>query len=123
MGSALRFADAGSLQPLLAWETFPRALDREIASEVSHVTYDLRVWDEEDCARRSLVYRRNGLTGPEHRIEQPLKPGQRYFWSVRARFRVAGRETATPWSFFAPGTACERSEIPDGQYHRFLTPR
>lgn len=122
-GSALRFGSTDSLQPLLAWEAFPRALDRELASSVSHITYDLRVWDEEDCSRRSLVYQRNGLTRPAHRIEQALRPGERYFWSVRARFRVAGRQTATPWSFFAPGTACELNDIPDGQYHRFLTPQ
>ena len=122
-GSALRFGSADSVQPLLAWEAFPRALDGELASSVSHVTYDLRVWDEEDCSRRSLVYQRNGLTRAEHRIEQALEPGQRYFWSVRARFVLADRPTATPWSFFAPGTACELNEIPDGQYHRFLTPQ
>jgi hypothetical protein len=24
--------------------------------------------------------------------------------------------------FFAPGTTCELAEIPDGQWHRFVTP-
>ncbi|MFL6572960.1 MAG: hypothetical protein ACJ8G4_14485 [Burkholderiales bacterium] len=42
---------------------------------------------------------------------------------MRARFVVSGHAKATPWSFFAPGTTCELAEIPDGQWHRFVTPR
>ena len=121
-GSALRFGAVDSLNPSLAWEAFPRALDRDIAARVSDVAYDLRVWEEEDCARRMLVYERTRLPAPEHRLQQALAADKRYFWSVRARFRIDGQPAATPWSHFAPGTACERSEIRDERYHRFLTP-
>jgi hypothetical protein len=118
--SEIHFPRVDSLQPLLRWDAFPRPADSQ---EVAAVTYELKVWDVEDCARRAVVYERVGLRLPEHRLEAPLAPERRYFWSVRARF-VAGRYTkATPWSFFAPGTTCELAEIPDGQWHRFVTPR
>jgi len=118
--SAIRFPAVDSLQPLLRWDTFPRKADSQ---DVDGVTYDLRVWEVEDCARRAVVYQRSGLALPEHRLEAPLAPGSRYFWSFRARFVVGGRTKTTPWSFFAPGTSCELAEIPDGQWHRFVTPR
>jgi hypothetical protein len=118
--SAIRFPVVDSLQPLLRWDAFPRAAD---SRAVHAVTYDLKVWEVEDCARRAPAYERSGLTLPEHRLETPLIAGQRYFWSVRARFTARGRPQATPWSFFAPGTTCELAEIPDGQWHRFATPR
>ena len=119
VSSPMHFATADSLQLLLRWDAFPRAADSQ---EVAAVTYDLKVWDVEDCARRAMVYERSGLLLPEHRLEAPLLPGTPYFWSVRARFAVAGRTYATPWSFFAPGTTCELAEIPDSQWHRFVTP-
>jgi hypothetical protein len=118
--SAIRFPTVDSLQPLLRWDAFPRAADSQA---VQAVTYDLKVWEVEDCARRALVYERSGLRLAEHRPETPLAPGSRYFWSVRARFAAGGQARATPWSFFAPGTTCELAEIPDGQWHRFATPR
>jgi len=118
--SAIHFPMVDSLQPLLRWDAFPRPGD---SREVAAVSYDLKVWDVEDCARHAITYERTGLHLPEHRLEAPLAAGQRYFWSVRARFVTSGRTAATPWSFFAPGTSCELAEIPDGQWHRFATPR
>lgn len=118
--SAMHFGAVDSLQPLLRWDAFPRPAD---SKEVAAVTYDLKVWEVEDCARRAVVYQRSGLRLPEHRLETPLAADSRYFWSVRARFSARGRTKVTPWSFFAPGTSCELAEIPDGQWHRFATPR
>ncbi|HEY1286686.1 MAG TPA: hypothetical protein VGF58_00060 [Burkholderiales bacterium] len=118
--SAIRFPRVDSLQPLLRWDAFPRARDSQ---DVDSVTYDLKVWAVEDCARGALAYERSGLRLPEHRLEAPLAAGQRYLWTFRARYAAKGRPAATPWSFFAPGTTCELSEIPDGQWHRFVTPR
>ena len=118
--SAIHFGTVDTLEPLLRWDAFPRAAD---SHDVEAVTYDLKVWEVEDCARRALIYERTGLPLPEHRLEAPLAAGSRYFWSVRARFAGRGQARATPWSFFAPGTTCELAEIPDGQWHRFVTPR
>jgi hypothetical protein len=118
--SGIHFPMVDSLQPLLRWDAFPRARDSQDADAV---TYDLKVWRMEDCARGALAYERSGLPLPEHRLEAPLVPGTRYFWTFRARYTVYGRVAATPWSFFAPGTTCELAEVPDGQWHRFVTPR
>lgn len=117
--SDLHFPTVDSLQPLLRWDAFPRPVDSQ---EVTAITYDLKVWDVEDCARHAVVYERAGLRFPEHRLEAPLEPGRRHFWSIRARFFASGYTKVTPWSFFAPGTTCELAEVPDGQWHRFVTP-
>ncbi len=125
--SGLLFSKADSLQPTLRWGEFPRRRDRETLDagtlgKLGAVTYDLKVWQVEDCVRSALVYERTRLARPEHRLEEPLAPGQRYFWTFRARFMHEGRLSATPWAFFAPGTSCFVNEIPEGQYHRFATP-
>ena len=49
-------------------------------------------------ASGDVVYAREGLPAPWHTVEQPLAPGGRYFWSVRARFELDGRERVTDWS-------------------------
>lgn len=115
-GSALHFSSVDSLQPTLRWSALPPQ------PEGGPPTYDLRIWRVEDCVRAELVYRRRGLALPEHRLEEPLAPAQRYFWTVRARFMVDGRPAASPWAFFTPGASCFVSEIREGQYHRFITP-
>ena len=40
------------------------------------------------------VYSRKAIEGAEHRIEVPLKPGMKYYWSVRRRIG----DTVGPWS-------------------------
>ena len=127
-GSVLHFSEVDSPRPLLVWEEFPRQLDREtldasLLRAITDVTYDLKVWRVEDCAHAALAYSRRGLPAPEHRLEEALQPGNRYFWSIRARFSIDRRGMATPWAFFAPGTSCEVKDVPEGQYHRFATPR
>jgi hypothetical protein len=116
-----------STQPLLVWDAFPRQLDRErldaaFLRRISGVSYELKVWSVEDCARSALVYSRSGLATPQHRPQVALQPGSRYFWSVRARFALDGQPMALPWSHFVPGTGCEEKEVPDERYHRFATP-
>jgi hypothetical protein len=54
------------------------------------------------CSTRKLapagiVYRRDGLASPTHTLETALSPGTRYFWTVRARFELDGRERVTEW--------------------------
>ena len=124
--AGLRFTEAGSLQPRLAWSAFPRALDREKlgADElraIRDVRYDLKIWRVEACERGALVYERTDLPAPEHRVEQPLAPASRYFWTFRARFVSAGRTMATPWASFDP-VNCRPGDLSHLQYHRFRTP-
>ena len=40
------------------------------------------------------VYLRKAIGSTEHRIEEPLKPGMKYYWSVRLR----KGDTVGPWS-------------------------
>jgi hypothetical protein len=42
------------------------------------------------------VYYREGLEKPEHRVDVPLRPTMRYFWSVRVR----RGEDVSEWSRF-----------------------
>lgn len=91
-----------SVQPTLEWQSFPRATDveadRETMARISKVRYDLIVADPdaEDTVR--VVYRRDGLREPKHKITTALQWGQTYRWTVRARFELNGEERVTEWS-------------------------
>ncbi len=76
------------LQPTIRWEP----------SRKHHPTYDLRVWREAGGVVGDLVYQREGLVEPSHKIEEALERATIYFWSVRARYQVDGRHRITEWS-------------------------
>ncbi|HZP93388.1 MAG TPA: hypothetical protein VFB20_10970 [Burkholderiales bacterium] len=126
----LRFGTVDSLRPTLRWSAFPRDLDREkldpgLLNKIRDVTYDLKIWEAEGCERGRLVYERTGLPAPEHRLETALEPGQRYFWSFRARFTVDGRPMAMRWAFYDPYSCDADDRAPEWsgcKYHRFMTP-
>jgi hypothetical protein len=84
-----------SLRPLLQWEAF-----RITDERVTDLVYDLEVLTE----KGGVVYRRNGLQTPEHRLEQPLASKGTFRWHVRARFRWEGRRRETQWSSVVGGT-------------------
>jgi hypothetical protein len=90
-----------SLRPTLRWQSFPRATDIKAAPDemgrVRNVRYDLVIAEEQNLAPADVVYRREGLPDPVHAIEASLKPATRYFWTVRARFELDGRERVTEW--------------------------
>lgn len=124
--SGLHFASVDSRRPTLRWSAFPRAVDRDLLAHdvlqrISKVSYELKIWRAEDCERGHPVYERSGLALPAHTLEQPLEPGSRYFWSVRARFLMDGKPNTTPWSFF-DATSCFANDVTDWQYWRFVTP-
>lgn len=138
----------GDLRPTFRWQTFPRALDVAtvdgLIGRFTDVQYDLRIFSV-DRRKESLgnilrcyfsiglgpgcdsgplytlgpeVYRREGLSAAEHRIEAPLTPCAFYAWTVRARFRLDGRPRATEWTgaySFAPWKA-RRGLLPSGEY-------
>ena len=125
--SGLHFSKVDSLRPTLRWDAFPRTLDRRtldpaVLQQITDVTYELKLWEVENCERGRLVYARTALAAPEHRLETLLLPASRYFWSVRARFTQGGQPSATRWAHFDP-TTCFPNDIADWQYHRFVTPR
>lgn len=56
----------------------------------------LRIGDDSDPGK--ALYYREGLDKPEHTVEKPLAPGEKYYWSVRVR----ESEKIGPWSVFGP---------------------
>ena len=125
------FSPVDSLQPTLRWEAFPREIDREkldpaVLVKIRDVTYDLNVWEAERCERGRLVYARHGLTSPEHRLDEPLAAGHRYFWSFRARFVLDGQPMSTRWGVFnTSGCGFKQYGMDQVQLnhdYRFITP-
>lgn len=91
-----------SVTPMLEWEPageFGSAADADAASvRTGKIAYDLRIWNSADGAPVDLVYERQGLPEPQHRVETALEPGSIYLWSVRTRYVVKGRTSVTRWS-------------------------
>lgn len=114
-----------SLQPTLRWQGFPREIDIKAAPEemrrVKNVRYDLVIAQERNLAPSDVVYRREGLPEPVHTLESSLRPGTRYFWSVRARFELDGRERVTDWGNISSWFR-EKWTSPSAQSYRFKTP-
>ncbi len=89
------------VNPLLGWSVPAAAMpDTEgaVAAAADDLRFDLRIFEEFDWGPGELVYERSGLRGNEHRVEAGLKPATMYFWTLRARFTVAGHPHATRWS-------------------------
>ncbi len=103
-----RFVQVDSLKPTLQWKPFPTAKDIEAdpngdLSKIREVTYDLKVWKKtEDPPGDDIIYRRTHLESVSHKIESPLVPLTRYFWSVRVRFKLDSRDLETNWSTCCP---------------------
>ncbi len=97
-----RFPVVDSERPMLAWEAFPRHVDvrSEALSGVSNVRYDLRIWEAYADGPPRLIYERRDLPGTTHVLEESLPGGRRYYWSVRARFDLAGEVHGTKWGCF-----------------------
>ena len=102
---AIFFTEVDSLQPVLRWETFPperlRSSQAEAINKIRHITYDLNVWISENDYPSSLIYSKRGLPEPRHQMEDPLLTCTEYFWTVRARFSVDGKERVSEWGISA----------------------
>lgn len=101
IGSGFGWTTVDALRPTLRWQGFPRATDVEAAPEdmgrVNNVRYDLVIAREHNLAPAEIIYRREGLSDTAHTVETSLSPDTRYFWTVRARFELDGRERVTEW--------------------------
>lgn len=113
-----------SLQPTFRWK--PELQDA--ATRYDLVVYEVVggdiPWKE--------VYYREGLSLPEHQMEEPLHPGNMYYWSVRIHQGVQ----VSDWSRFSSGLCyvflmgagplifpmllCDRTEYP---FYIFQTPK
>jgi hypothetical protein len=91
-----------SIQPRLVWRAFPSPTDIKMSwlrlKNATHVTYDIRVWKDEDPYPAELVYERRGLLNASHTLEQPLEPDTKYHWSIRARYLSNGQTRVTRWT-------------------------
>ena len=139
-GIHIRYTEVDSLQPLFKWEAFPRPRDQKASNasllkEIADVTYDLKIWEATSDYPERLVYDISGLYDPQYRPTFPLKPMTKYFWTFRARYRLAGQSQGTRWAFSSipsnapsdypqrrPGGTCDLDAIPSTNYFRFLTP-
>jgi hypothetical protein len=126
LGNYFEWTTVDTLRPTLRWQGFPRETDITAApadmGRVKDVRYDLIVAREQNLAPAQVVYRREGLPDTMHTIEISLSPAARYFWVVRARFKLDGRERLTEWSStnFA---VRERLTAPSQWSYRFKTPQ
>ncbi len=145
------YVEVDSLQPEMRWEVYPRPQDdqadgKAFSSRVSDVSYELKIWrvvlaDEymvqdvfmPKSQRRipgDLVYSRQALPQPSHRLEEPLEPSTGYLWTVRARYHLDGHPRLTEWGISQePGYPLEWSYSPrkyppdrNPNYYRFKTP-
>lgn len=75
-----------SLTPTFRWEP----------STDADARYDFAVFEVLDSGQASeSIYYREALTKPEHTLEDRLKPGTNYYWSVRSRRGATVGEWAT----------------------------
>jgi hypothetical protein len=125
IGPLFEWTKVDSLRPELRWQAFPRAGDARAAPEemarVRNVRYDLVIAGEDRRFPAQVVYRRDGIATPSHRLESPLQPDSRYFWSVRASFDLDGRRRVTDWSSVRAQTG-ETLTVPHRDMFRFRTP-
>jgi hypothetical protein len=112
----LKFVEINSTQPRLRWERFPRAHDHFKADgrhlQISDVRYDIKVFESGlPYSRkiiplpRQLVYIERNIIEPYHKANEVLSPCADYFWTVRARFKLSGRERVTEWAGAFPAHA------------------
>ena len=125
IGSYFAWATVDGLQPTMRWEGFPREIDVALAPQemrrVKNVRYDLLIAREENLVPAEIVYHREGLADSVHKIDTPLSPDTRYFWTVRADFELDGRRRVTGWSstVCCPGSGLT---APSQYSFRFKTP-
>jgi hypothetical protein len=114
-----------SVRPTFRWASFPRpgdmSADPENMGRISNVRYDLVIAEEQGLSAGAIVYRRQELALAEHRLERPLAPERRYFWSVRARFDLDGQTRFTEWGSMSFPMR-ELVTAPSDYSYRFRTP-
>jgi len=115
---------AWDLSPLLSWQSFPResdiGADVQDLKRVKNVSYELVVGSGDNGETPDMFYRVKGLTETSHKLPMRLNPNTRYFWSVRARFELNGRQRVTDWATSCP---FEQQLVVGAQIYRFYTPK
>jgi hypothetical protein len=117
------FVKVDTLTPTFRWQPLTirtnQATRRESA-KIDNLTYEIRIWRTISRDGGKLVYRREKLITTEHRVEKPLDPGTRYYWSVRAHFEIDGVDRTTEWAL--AGYLLRSEAVPNDSCLRFKTP-
>ena len=119
----LDFVEVDTLTPTFSWQPLAIRADRKTAMEparIENITYEIRIWRVIRRDGDKLVYLAEKLTTTEHRLEQPLDPDTRYYWSVRAHFEIDGRKRTTEWTL--AGYLLRNEAVPNDSCLRFKTP-
>jgi hypothetical protein len=119
------FIEVDFLQPTLRWQPFPRQEDRDadqggFLSRIEDVTYELRIWKTITASSGQMVYSRENLRLPYHKLEEPLEPSTKYLWSVRAHFMRDGQPRTIEWGL--AGYLLRGEVVPNPSCFRFKTP-
>jgi len=125
----MQFMPIDSLQPTLRWESFPQhpkgdTERQQLENLIKHVTYDLKVLKLNELALPEMVYSKTGLNAPEQKLETPLEPSTRYYWTFRARYTFNGKPRMTRWArSYLPWDGADTcfGQIPYTNYYRFET--
>ncbi|HUT42536.1 MAG TPA: hypothetical protein VM011_14485, partial [Gammaproteobacteria bacterium] len=124
IGSHFEWTTVNGLHPQVGWQAFPRQSDLarapDLAARIGNVRYDLLVARERNLAPAGIVYRRDGLSATTHTVQGGLQPESRYFWTVRARFELDGRERVTEWAT-TNYRVLDRLTSPNSFSYRFKT--
>jgi hypothetical protein len=107
-GTEIMFVEVDSLRPTLRWESFPRPQDLREDKEgmlylIKNVTYDLKIWSAEGDYPYDIICSKQGLREPYYMLEEALEPCCKYFWTIRARFKIGGKLRVTEWGISQRG--------------------
>ncbi len=128
------FTKIDTIEPTFRWDSFPRKKDveskkqelHEVLGRITDVTYDLKIFRAENDYPAELMYSKQGLTEPFHKIKKPLESCTKYFWSVRARFKLDNKTRVTGWSVCVlldqPEDPWHSSYVPNPYFYTFQTP-
>jgi hypothetical protein len=95
---------------------------------INEVAYEIKIWQEERGRPGELVYWKQNLLKPVHKVETQLKASTQYVWTVRAQFLLDGQRRLTEWGLSLLPWVLPRPNprtIPherNPNYYRFQTP-
>lgn len=117
------FVEVDTLTPIFRWRPLTIQADHLTetgAARIENITYEIRIWRVIGGEGGKLIYQREKLNRTEHRLEQPLDPDTRYYWSVRANFEVNGQSRTTEWTL--AGYLLRNEAVPNDSCPPFKTP-
>lgn len=101
------FDEVSDLSPTFSWEAFPRPFDLFAAEsfEPKDISYELRIYGPAERwlwspSALKLVHAASNLQKNHYRFPLELNPCSRYFWTVRAHFKLGGVARVTEWGGF-----------------------